>query len=220
MRLTRENSVEAQKRLRNQIREGEHLSQDFKFAINNSKKIAISLSAFANTAGGKLLIGVKDNGKIAGVHAEDEVHMMEGAADLYCDPAVPLDMCIIELEDGKEVLEAEVMPMPGAAVRAFTPEGQWRAFVRDADENFLASPLHLELWKREKKKPTNNPSTFGDEEKAFLRLLAERDEWRLNALIRKSGMPRKRALRHLGDFLYWELLELFRSDNEYRLRSK
>ena len=50
------------------ITEGEHVHQDFKFAISDARKIAKSLSAFANTGGGRLLIGVKDNGKIAGIH--------------------------------------------------------------------------------------------------------------------------------------------------------
>ena len=40
-------------RLYKMIREGEHQGQDFKFCINDSKKIARSLVAFANTDGGR-----------------------------------------------------------------------------------------------------------------------------------------------------------------------
>jgi predicted HTH transcriptional regulator len=53
--------------IKNLIKQGEHQQLDFKFEITDSKKIARSLVAFANTDGGKLLIGVKDNGAIAGV---------------------------------------------------------------------------------------------------------------------------------------------------------
>ena len=56
---------------------GENQCQDFKFAITDSKKIAKSLSAFANTDGGSLLIGVKDNGKIAGANIDEEYYMIE-----------------------------------------------------------------------------------------------------------------------------------------------
>ena len=49
------------------VAEGEHEHQDFKFEISDARKIARSISAFANTGGGRLLVGVKDNGKIAGI---------------------------------------------------------------------------------------------------------------------------------------------------------
>ena len=66
--------------LQRMIREGEHQQQDFKFRIDSTAKIAKTLSAFANTDGGKLLIGVKDNGKITGIDPEEEFFMIEGAA--------------------------------------------------------------------------------------------------------------------------------------------
>ena len=58
------------------IAEGEHQQQDFKFEISDARKIAKTLSAFANTDGGRLLIGVKDNGRIAGVRSEEEKYMI------------------------------------------------------------------------------------------------------------------------------------------------
>lgn len=73
------------------ISEGEHVCQDFKFAISDARKIAKSLSAFANTQGGRLLVGVKDNGKIAGVRSEEEIYMIDAAAQMYCQPPVKLE---------------------------------------------------------------------------------------------------------------------------------
>ena len=67
--------------IRQLVSEGEHCHQDFKFEISDARKIARSLSAFANTEGGRLLIGVKDNGKIAGVRS-DEVEGRENEKDL------------------------------------------------------------------------------------------------------------------------------------------
>lgn len=57
------------------IAEGEHQMLDFKFEISDSKRIARSLAAFANTDGARLLVGVKDNGAIAGVRSEEEIHI-------------------------------------------------------------------------------------------------------------------------------------------------
>ena len=64
------------------VAQGEHVQQDFKFAITDARKIARSISAFANTEGGRLLVGVKDNGKIAGVRSEEEIYMIEAAENL------------------------------------------------------------------------------------------------------------------------------------------
>ena len=74
--------------IRSLISQGEHQEQDFKFEISDARKIAKTLSAFSNTKGGRLLIGVKDNGKIAGVRSEEEIYMIEAAAQLYCQPEV------------------------------------------------------------------------------------------------------------------------------------
>ena len=53
------------------IAEGEHQQQDFKMRIEDTRKIARTLVAFANTDGGRLLIGVKDNGTVCGVVPEE-----------------------------------------------------------------------------------------------------------------------------------------------------
>ena len=39
--------------------QGEHRQQDFKYEITDAGKLARSVSAFANTVGGRLLIGVR-----------------------------------------------------------------------------------------------------------------------------------------------------------------
>ena len=70
------------------IDEGEGLKLDFKFEVSDAAKIARSLVAFANTEGGKLLIGVKDNGNISGVRSEEEFYMLQNAAERFCKPEV------------------------------------------------------------------------------------------------------------------------------------
>lgn len=93
--------------IRQLVSEGEHCHQDFKFEISDARKIARSLSAFANTEGGRLLIGVKDNGKIAGVRSDEEIYMIEAAATMYCKPKVELETQTYKVE-GKTVLEIRI----------------------------------------------------------------------------------------------------------------
>ena len=93
------------------IEQGEHQQLDFKFEVSDSKKIARTLSAFANTDGGRLLIGVKDNGNISGVRSEEEYYMIEAASRMYTRPEVPFEATRWEV-NGKTVLEVYIAPSP------------------------------------------------------------------------------------------------------------
>ena len=73
------------------IASGESQILDFKFRIDDQNKIARTLGAFSNSDGGSLLIGVKDNGKVAGCNPEEEFYMIQGAAEISCQPPVDFD---------------------------------------------------------------------------------------------------------------------------------
>lgn len=127
------------------IEEGEHQQSDFKFAVNDSRKIARSLSAFANTDGGRLLIGVKDNGNIAGIRSNEEIYMLQAASELYTKPEVKKHKI-----DNKEILEVIIDKSKDKPHTAPDEKGNFKAFIRVNDENLLANGLLLKIWKAEK----------------------------------------------------------------------
>ena len=129
--------------IRQKISEGEHLHQDFKFAINDSKKIARSLAAFANTDGGRLLIGVKDNGSIAGVRSDEEYHMVEAAAEMYCKPAVKFTVNEHDI-DGKIVLEIEIKKDNVVLHSAPDKNNLDTIYIRSADENIQVNTIFID----------------------------------------------------------------------------
>ena len=94
--------------LQKMIAEGEHVHQDFKYTISDARKIARSLSAFANHEGGRLLIGVKDNGTIAGVRNEEDIYVVEEAAEIYCCPAQQVEFRALKAQGGLEVIIASI----------------------------------------------------------------------------------------------------------------
>ena len=128
------------------VAEGEHSQQDFKFAIGDARKIARSVSAFANAEGGRLLIGVKDNGVIAGVRNEEDIFVVEQAAQLYCRPAVNVEFTAFKVEQGVVVIRASIPKVDERPVRCQEPDGRWRAYYRVADENIVAHPLMVRAW--------------------------------------------------------------------------
>ena len=131
------------------IEQGEHQQQDFKFEVSDSKKIARSLSAFANTDGGRLLIGVKDNGAIAGVRSEEEYYMIEAASKMYTRPEVPFSAKRWEV-NGKTVLEIYIAPSEERPHTAPDKDDKFKAYIRVADENMLANEVIMQAWNKEK----------------------------------------------------------------------
>jgi len=132
------------------IEQGEHQQLDFKFEVSDSKKIARTLSAFANTDGGRLLIGVKDNGVIAGVRSEEEYYMIEAASNMYTRPPVPFEAKRWDIQ-GKTVLEVYIAPSPEKPHAAPDKEDHYKAYIRVADENILANEVLILSWQKKNK---------------------------------------------------------------------
>ena len=128
------------------IEQGEHEHQDFKYQITDARKIARSISAFANNSGGHLLIGVKDNGNIVGVSSDEEIYMIEQAAQMYCQPEQQVDFKVYRV-GGKNVLKVDIDEAVEKPVKAPDDNGQWRTYYRVADENVLASGTHVKVMK-------------------------------------------------------------------------
>ena len=126
------------------ISKGESQTLDFKYFISSASKIAKSLVAFANTDGGKLLIGVKDNGNIVGVKSEEELYMIDLAAETYCRPSVSLRYTDY-IVDGKNVLEVQVIKSNNGPHLAKDEQGNWSLYIRKDDENILASDVVFEV---------------------------------------------------------------------------
>jgi predicted HTH transcriptional regulator len=187
------------------ILQGEHQQQDFKFEISDARKIAKSLSAFANTDGGRLLIGVKDNGKIAGVRSEEEAYMIESAANVYCSPEVRFSMTQHRVE-GKVVLEVSIPEAENKPVCAKNEENKLLAYVRIADENILASPIHLEVWKQ-KKGVKGKLIEYTEIEKKLLDKLSDGD-FSMNRFCRETGLLRRDVQALIANFVRFGVVRL------------
>lgn len=129
------------------IAQGEHQQLDFKFEISDSKKIARTLSAFANTDGGTLLIGVKDNGNIAGVRSEEEYYMIEAASEMFCQPKVPFTAKEWNME-GRVVLEVKVRSSETKPHKSPNKDDDYKTYIRINDENILAPEIIDLAWRK------------------------------------------------------------------------
>ncbi|TXI83815.1 MAG: ATP-binding protein [Crocinitomicaceae bacterium] len=196
------------------IAQGEHVQQDFKFRIDDQKKIARTLCAFANTKGGRLLIGVKDNRKVAGCNPEEEFHMIEGAAQLFCQPEVNFTSKVWQ-DDFRLVLEINIEPSELKPHKAKDDEGRWKSYVRIDDHTTAANKILENVWK-EQKKPQAKPEKFDEEELSVLRLIREEGMITLSKLYRKANLPLRKIDRLIVLFICWDLVEMiFQNDGTF-----
>jgi predicted HTH transcriptional regulator len=190
--------------LQRKIAEGEHQQQDFKFQISDSRKIARTLSAFANTDGGRLLIGVKDNGKINGVRGMEEVHMVEGAAEVFCTPEVDVEYHFHE-EDGKQVVEALVQPSDEKPHFVKEQNNRQVAYFRRDDENFPANNVLIKYWKHPKIEPER--ITFEEREKKLISFLHENPFITVKRFAHLTKLPFRKAEDLLATFMRWGIID-------------
>lgn len=86
------------------IEQGEGTTIEFKSTVDSALKIAKTLTAFANTKGGILLVGVSDSGKISGIHSElQQMQKIEEAALHFCEPPVGISYEVLYAA-GRQVL--------------------------------------------------------------------------------------------------------------------
>ena len=209
--------------LKEYIAQGEHQQQDFKYKIDDASKLARSVSAFANTDGGRLLIGVRDDGSVHGVRSEEEIFMMHAAARQYCSPVPTIQFETLQVPTAphggrlRTVVICTVMPSRQRPVFALELDNaqksghQPTAYIRVADENIVASPIHLAIWRQEQRL---QGEAFADtnEERILLGTLSEHPEGlTLNQLLKAAKptiVPRALAVTLLARFIRFGLAQI------------
>lgn len=194
------------------ISEGEHSQQDFKYKVQDAAKLARSVSAFANTDGGRLLIGVRDDGNISGVRSEEEIYMMHAAAYKYCKPESKIGFETFHAE-GRTVVIATIPPAVRKPVCALDDDGRRVAYVRIADENIVASPVHLEMWRQEQM--TQTLMHYTDTEQHLLSIMKENPSLTLNRLVRLSRQGRHHVIGTLARLIRYGVAEVRYQDMKF-----
>jgi len=196
------------------IREGEHQQLDFKFQVNDARKIARSLVSFANTDGGRLLIGVKDNGKISGIASDEEIYMIETAAHLYTDPEVPFTPIIWEVDD-KTVLEVVVAPSKQMPHFVKEVDGALKAYYRDKDRVLEANGVMQQLWKMDRKR-AGEKVDFSKRVTKLLQRMKRKGPVGFGFARQVLRLTPAETEQILASLINWEVIEMLPGEKGYR----
>jgi len=204
--------VDDKKYLQSLIKEGEHQQQDFKYRISDALKLAKSVSAFANTDGGRLLIGVRDDGQMSGVRSEEEIYMMHQAAYRYCRPEASIKFDTYHV-DGRTIVIVTVPPSDKRPICVVNEGEKPRAYLRIADENIVASSVHIAIW-RESQTPNGTMMTYTDTVRKLLDAMKDQC-LTLNQIVRCSAIPRHKAIVLLARLIRFGTVQWEYTDQKF-----
>jgi predicted HTH transcriptional regulator len=192
--------------LRNLIQKGENETLDFKQTITSAQKIAKTMVAFANTKGGKILVGVKDNGALYGTHPEEEKHLLSGAADWYCKPPVPLQF-YEETIQGKTILVVEIEESTAKPHYVKGEDGKWWAYIRVHDQCLLASKVMLDVMQSDTRGERTQVN-FGKAEKRLLEYLDQNSRITVKEFCKMANISRWRANKILVNLVRMKIIKV------------
>ena len=197
------------------IRLGEGQTTEFKFRVDSQRKIAKTLVAFANSDGGTIYIGVKDNGSIAGVRGEEELFMIEGATDLHTRPPVQFHHEGIEIQ-GKVVLAIVIPPSTTRPHEAREEEGassrEWSAYFRQGAANFRANGVLLQLWRTQQLE-----KSLSETEQRVLHVLKNADSRvSVTQVFKSVGLSMKEVEHALATLIAWGIADYWAGEKGIR----
>lgn len=178
---------------------GEGANLEFKRKVPRPERIAKELIAFANTRGGRLLLGVDDDGTIVGLRdAEEEEFALRRAMNGHAAPLVDFSVERVPVAKRRDVV---VVHVPASSRRPhflrFNGNGTGRsAYVRVSDKSVEASREALRLMSEEKG-GSSVTFEFGDKELMLMRYLDDYGKITVKQFARIANISKGHASKTL-----------------------
>lgn len=185
--------------LKKLVAQGEGPTVEFKRKAKYPEKIMKEISAFANSKGGFLLLGVDDDRSIPGLgNPDEEEYLIEAAIRKHLKPVPPYTLRRIALSERAHVLvwHIESGPEKPYYVYPSEPNDNPKAYIRQGDQSNQASREvreYLKLMARGK----DLSFQYGDKERLLMQYLEKQPFITVDEFARLVPVPRKVASRTL-----------------------
>lgn len=193
--------------LKNLIQRGENSFLEFKHSVASPEKLAREISAFANTKGGTILVGVMDNGEMVGVEGYfEQEFLLNQAAQDECIPEVPIEIEMMNIGE-RDIL---IVKVPEAEEKPVYVKGEKvrQVYIRQNDESVAASDEWIDLLK------TNSSDEgvtfeYGEREQKLFRYLNEYGSITVDRFALLISVTTYRAAKILVNLVSAGILDLF-----------
>lgn len=196
------------------IETGESSTVEFKRKTTNPVKLAKEISAFANTKGGYLFIGVEDNGKIVGVHSEKaDIGMIEAACHFHIDPMIDIETDAFSV-NGRELVVAHVpesINKPHKVILEDKDTGKRfkRAYIRVGEKSLEASSEMARLMTYQNEGNGHDLRlSIGEKEKTLFNYLEKYERATVKDFCKLVNISKRRAERTLVQLVRAGVLQI------------
>lgn len=199
------------------VKSGESSTVEFKRKGVFPEKLAKEMTAFANSKGGILLIGVEDNGDICGVEdVEFELDIVEKAAVFFIVPPLEIKKELIKVSIKNnntldivlvEILESKIKPHRAIISKKDiqgTIKSVKRAYIRTGERSISATPEMIRLIRESH---INNTSLNKNEIK-LIEYLKDDNQISSKEFSNMVNISNRRALRILIKLVRLEILQI------------
>ena len=176
------------------VSKGEGELLEFKLKANFPEKIVKEMVAFANTSGGELLIGVDDDGRIAGLKfAEEDKFAIDHAIKTHIRPGIRYQLQSLPVTRKKSILHYTILEnKKKPSYYLSDPNKRGKVYVRFRDKSVQASREMVQILRRSKISKSV-PIHLGEKEQLLFRHIEQHGKTTLARFMEVSGLSRFKA---------------------------
>lgn len=175
--------------------EGHHL--EFKRKAAHPEKIVCEMIAFANTEGGTILIGVDDNGNLAGVkYPDEELLSLREALQKHVRQTLVYHDSVVTLSENRFVLRLDIPPNFKRPILFWINSKHSESYVRVNDMSVKASAEMIEIIRRKRQKKDIR-FYFAEHELSLMKYLDQYPSITLMEFQKLTGLNQYAASRKL-----------------------
>jgi predicted HTH transcriptional regulator len=194
---------------------GEGISLEFKRRVPRPERIAKEILAFANTNGGRILLGVSDDGTIEGFqNVSEQTFLLRQATESHCSPPVEYNterIVVGERQDVIVVTVPESVEKPHSLVSEAV-NGEGRVYVRVEERSVEASDETVQRLRNQR--PGERVTfEFGETESLLMRYLDDYGRITVPQLAQLADISPENASQTLLRLARADLLHLHESED-------
>jgi predicted HTH transcriptional regulator len=186
------------------ITRGQDVSLEFTSQIENQLTITRTIVAFANTNGGKVIVGINEKNKIVGVEPAEELKLFKELINNDCAPIVPFESKVIE--EGRHLLLEIDVPKSSIKHKAKGEEGEMQFYHRIKDTTLVGNRVIINLWKLQDDS-TSKPIDLDDNLKAIFEFIEEHKPVTVSKIFRFFALNKNDINLYLAQLNYWGYID-------------